>query len=34
MAAPTLGQHTREVLMSLLNMGPEEIDQLVQDGVI
>ena len=33
-AAPTLGQHNREILGELLGLGPEEIDRLREDGVI
>ncbi|MEA2732387.1 MAG: hypothetical protein QOF70_6862, partial [Acetobacteraceae bacterium] len=33
-AAPTLGQHSREVLRDLLGYSPAEIDALAQRGVI
>jgi crotonobetainyl-CoA:carnitine CoA-transferase CaiB-like acyl-CoA transferase len=33
-AAPALGEHTREVLTSVLGLFAEEIDQLAADGVI
>jgi formyl-CoA transferase len=32
--APLLGQHTREVLMKLLNLSEEEIDELEREGVV
>ena len=32
--APSLGEHTTEVLTGLLKMRPEEVEQLRQDGVI
>lgn len=31
---PTLGQHTRDVLMNVLGMGPDEIDRLSDKAVI
>jgi formyl-CoA transferase len=33
-AVPRLGQHTRDILSGLLNLTPDEIDQLVVDGVV
>jgi crotonobetainyl-CoA:carnitine CoA-transferase CaiB-like acyl-CoA transferase len=33
-AAPNLGEHTEEVLGSLLGMTSKEIDELVRDGVL
>jgi len=33
-AAPTLGQHNREILGGLLGLGSEEIDRLQEDAVI
>ena len=32
--APLLGQHTTEVLCGLLGYGPQEMQQLVSEGVI
>jgi crotonobetainyl-CoA:carnitine CoA-transferase CaiB-like acyl-CoA transferase len=33
-AAPTLGQHTREVLGDVLGMSSEEIGVLQEEGVV
>lgn len=33
-AAPLLGEHTREVLMTQLGMSESEIDRLVNDGIL
>ena len=32
--APRLGEHTREVLAALLDLGDDELDKLAADGVI
>ena len=32
--APNLGEHTSEVLTSLLGLGPDEVNQLKQDGIV
>ncbi len=34
MAAPVLGQHSREVLKGILGLTDEQVDALVQDGVV
>jgi crotonobetainyl-CoA:carnitine CoA-transferase CaiB-like acyl-CoA transferase len=31
--APTLGQHTREVLTGVLDLTPETVDRLIDEGV-
>jgi crotonobetainyl-CoA:carnitine CoA-transferase CaiB-like acyl-CoA transferase len=33
-APPTLGQHTEQVLCDLLGLGRDQIDQLINDGII
>ncbi|MGY3108335.1 hypothetical protein [Bradyrhizobium sp. LM6.9] len=33
-AAPTLGQHNREILSKLLNISDAEIAQLMEQGII
>jgi crotonobetainyl-CoA:carnitine CoA-transferase CaiB-like acyl-CoA transferase len=33
-AAPTLGQHTQEVMTQLLNLSVQQIDQLREQGII
>ncbi|MDP2954163.1 MAG: CaiB/BaiF CoA-transferase family protein [Chloroflexota bacterium] len=33
-ASPALGEHTREVLGQLLGLGPQELDDLAQSGVL
>ncbi|MEI8036145.1 MAG: CoA transferase, partial [Betaproteobacteria bacterium] len=32
--APSLGEHTEEVLRDLLHLSPDNIDQLIKAGVI
>jgi crotonobetainyl-CoA:carnitine CoA-transferase CaiB-like acyl-CoA transferase len=33
-AAPTLGQHTEEVMTQLLNLSVQQVDQLREQGII
>ncbi len=32
--APNLGQHTRPILQDLLGYSPDEVDMLVEEGVV
>jgi crotonobetainyl-CoA:carnitine CoA-transferase CaiB-like acyl-CoA transferase len=32
--APSLGEHTTDVLTGLLKMHPDEVEKLKQDGII
>ena len=32
--APSLGEHTTEILTGVLKMSPDEVEKLKQDGVI
>ncbi len=33
-AAPTLGQHSREILSKILGLTDAQIDELINDGVV